>query len=107
MILNSPSAGPPGPPPPRARPPPPPRPPRPPPTQRALRLLTRHPLHLEPVECLSHPPEIHQRLGDLRRSLDRARRALQRERVAAQRDAYTEPLRELHQVAVVHARERE
>src|SRR5437870_5749475 len=77
------------------------------PAERAERFLAPDAVHVVDVQRLSHAREVHERLGHLRRPLHRALRAVERERVPAQGHAHPQPLGELDQVAVVHARERE
>src|SRR5207247_1787917 len=55
----------------------------------------------------AHSREVDQGLDDGRRALDGLGRPRQRQAVTAQRDAHTESLRQLEQVAVVHAGERQ
>ena len=59
------------------------------------------------VQVLAHARQVDQGLGDLSRAFDRRSRSRQRQAVAAQGDAHAEAPRELEQVRVVHAGQRQ
>src|SRR5256712_13946704 len=59
------------------------------------------------VELLSPARQLSYRRGRPRRALHGRQRPLQRQRLAPERHAHPQPLRELDQVAVVHARQAE